>query len=73
MTNQTLDYISLKPLADRFRAVADSITDEEIGQIIRQESERKFVSSWSWILHLRHIWKILLMSGFQIQTTTIIA
>ena len=37
MNKQTADYISLKPLADRFRAVADSITDEEIENMIREE------------------------------------
>lgn len=37
MNKQTADYISLKPLADRFREVANQITNEEIGYMIRDE------------------------------------
>lgn len=59
MTNQTLDYISLKPLADRFRVVADSITDEEIGQIIRQEIREKIREQLEFdsspVMHLEEI------------------
>lgn len=41
MKNQTSDYISLKPLADRFREAADTITDDEIREIIRSKIEEK--------------------------------
>ena len=40
MNKQTADYISLKPLADRFREVANQITNEEIGYMIRDELKR---------------------------------
>ena len=41
MNNQTADYISLKPLADRFREAEGSITDDEIKDIIRFKIEEK--------------------------------
>ena len=41
MNNQTADYISLKPLADRFREVADTIRDYEIREIIKSKIEEK--------------------------------
>lgn len=41
MNNQTADYISLKPLADRFREVASTITDDEIREIIEFKIEEK--------------------------------
>lgn len=41
MTKQTEDYISLKPIADRFREVAESVTDEEIRQIIKDKIKEK--------------------------------
>ena len=41
MNNQTADYISLKPLADRFRKVAESINDDEIKDIIKSKIEEK--------------------------------
>lgn len=41
MNNQTADYISLKPLADRFREVASTITDDEIRKIIKFKIEEK--------------------------------
>lgn len=41
MNNQTADYISLKPLADRFRETAGSIDDDEIKDIIRFKIEEK--------------------------------
>ena len=41
MNNQTADYISLKPLADRFREAAGSIDDDEIKDIIRFKIEEK--------------------------------
>lgn len=37
MTNQIQDYITLKPIAKRFKEVANSISDEEIKSIIKQE------------------------------------
>lgn len=37
MTKQTEDYLSLKPLAERFREVANRITDEELESIIRSK------------------------------------
>ena len=40
MNKQTADYISLKPLADRFREVANQITNEEIDYMIRDELRR---------------------------------
>lgn len=41
MNNQTADYISLKPLADRFREAAGSITDDEIKDIIKSKIKEK--------------------------------
>lgn len=41
MNSQTADYISLKPLADRFREVAESIGDDEIRDIIKSKIEEK--------------------------------
>lgn len=35
MNKQTEDYISLKPIADRFRKAADSISDDELKEIIK--------------------------------------
>ena len=41
MNNQTADYISLKPLANRFRETAESISDDEIRDIIKSKIEEK--------------------------------
>lgn len=41
MNKQTADYLSLKPLADRFREVANSISDDEIKNIIVKKLEEK--------------------------------
>lgn len=35
MSKQTEDYISLKPIADRFREAAKSISDEELREIVK--------------------------------------
>lgn len=37
MTNQTQDYITLKPIAERFKEVAATISDDEIKSIIKDE------------------------------------
>lgn len=37
MGNQVNDYISLKPISDRFKEVTLSITDAEIKNLIMQE------------------------------------
>lgn len=37
MTKQTENYLSLKPLAERFKEVANRITDEELDYIIRSK------------------------------------
>lgn len=37
MTKQTEDYLSLKPLAERFKEAANKITDEELDYIIRSK------------------------------------
>lgn len=37
MSKQAEDYIKLKPIADRFKEVAMSISDDEIRQIIKDE------------------------------------
>lgn len=37
MTKQTQDYVTLKPIAERFKEVAMSITDDEIKSIIKEE------------------------------------
>lgn len=36
MNRQTEDYISLKPIADRCKNVANSITDNEIRNMIKK-------------------------------------
>ena len=41
MDKQTFDYISLKPLADRFKEAAATITDEEIRNIIKAKLAEK--------------------------------
>ena len=37
MTKQTQDYVTLKPIAERFKEVAMSITDDEIKSLIKEE------------------------------------
>lgn len=37
MANQTMDYIILKPIAERFKKVADNITDDDIKWLIKDE------------------------------------
>lgn len=37
MSKQTEDYIKLKPIADRFKEVGMSISDDEIKAIIKEE------------------------------------
>lgn len=37
MTNQTQDYITLKPIAERFKEVAATISDDEIKSLIKEE------------------------------------
>jgi len=37
MSNQTQDYISLKPIAERFKEVAASISNDEIKSLIKEE------------------------------------
>lgn len=37
MAKQTEDYLSLKPLAERFKEAANKITDEELDYIIRSK------------------------------------
>lgn len=37
MTNQAQDYITLKPIAERFKEVAATISDDEIKSLIKQE------------------------------------
>lgn len=41
MNNQTQDYISLKPISDRFKEVAQSISDEEIKALIKEELRKQ--------------------------------
>ena len=37
MTNQTQDYIILKPVAERFKEVAATVSDDEIKSLIKEE------------------------------------
>ena len=37
MGNQTADYITLKPIAERFKEIANNISDEEIKILIKEE------------------------------------
>jgi len=37
MTDQTRDYITLKPIAERFKEVAATISDDEIRSLIKEE------------------------------------
>ena len=41
MNRQTEDYISLKPIADRFKDAANSITDDEIRNMIKNSLQRQ--------------------------------
>lgn len=44
MTKQTEDYLSLKPLAERFRETANRITDKELDCIIRSKIKEQIES-----------------------------
>lgn len=37
MTGQTQDYITLKPIVERFKEVASTISDDEIRSLIKNE------------------------------------
>lgn len=37
MTEQARDYITLKPIAERFKEVAATISDDEIRSLIKEE------------------------------------
>lgn len=37
MSNQTQDYITLKPITERFKEVATTISDDEIKSLIKDE------------------------------------
>lgn len=37
MNKQTQDYISLKPIAERFKEIAAAISDDEIKSLIKDE------------------------------------
>lgn len=41
MNNQTQDYIVLKPISEKFKDVAASITDDEIKYIIKEELRKQ--------------------------------
>lgn len=41
MNRQTEDYISLKSIADRFKDAANSITDDEIRNMIKNSLQRQ--------------------------------
>ena len=41
MKNQTRDYITLKPIAERFKQIASTISDDEIKDIIKSELRRQ--------------------------------
>nr|WP_142411397.1 hypothetical protein [Clostridium sp. Marseille-P7770] len=41
MDKQTFDYVSLKPIADRFKKVAETISDYEIRDIIKAQIAEK--------------------------------
>lgn len=41
MAKQTEDYLSPKPLAERFQEAANGITDEELGYIIKSKIEEQ--------------------------------
>lgn len=41
MDKQTFDYISLKPIADRFRKAAGTISDYEIRDIVKDQIAQK--------------------------------
>lgn len=41
MSNQTQDYITLKPISDRFKEVAASISDDEIKSLIKDELRKQ--------------------------------
>ena len=41
MDKQTFDYVSLKPIVDRFREVAETISDYEIRDIIKAQIAEK--------------------------------
>lgn len=41
MSNQTQDYITLKPIAERFKEVATTISDDEIKSLIKEELRKQ--------------------------------
>ena len=41
MNKQTLDYIALKPLSDKFKEVCENISNDDIKNIIKDEIREK--------------------------------
>lgn len=41
MTDHTYDYISLKPIAERFKEAANQISDEEIQEMVRSAIKKQ--------------------------------
>lgn len=62
MSEQIRDYISLKPIADRFREVAETFDDKEIRKIIESEMKNQikkqldFADLGSWIETILEDW-----------------
>lgn len=62
MSEQIRDYISLKPIADRFREVAETFDDKEIREIIESEMKNQikkqldFADLGSWIETILEDW-----------------
>lgn len=62
MSEQIRDYISLKPIADRFKEAAETFDDKEIREIIESEMKNQikkqldFADLGSWIETILEDW-----------------
>ena len=58
MTQQTESYIVLKPIAERFSSVANSITDDDLKYIIKDELRKQIqsINFGGWISDVLSDW-----------------
>lgn len=58
MINQTETYITLKPIAERFSSIANSITDEEICSLIKNEMREQIrrIDFGGWVATVLDEW-----------------
>lgn len=58
MTNQTETYVTLKPIAERFANIANSITDDEIRSLIKSEMREQIgrIDFGRWVATILDAW-----------------